>query len=76
MREDIEKKRNKTSFLDRLSGNAINWLHAYISGYTEGYKCEMNRILDELVKRIIELYLKYDKEGIMEENEEEWSRIM
>ena len=52
-REDIEKRnfqQNKFYFVDRLIGNAINWLHVLIFGYQEGYKCEMNRILDELVK--------------------------
>ena len=70
-REDIEKRnfqQNKFYFVDRLIGNAINWLHALIFGYQEGYKCEMNRILDELVKNSSSCVEKMEKK-------EEWKRM-
>ena len=51
-REDIKKnfQQNKFYSVDRLIGNAINWLHSLIFGYQEGYKCEMNRIFDALIQ--------------------------
>ena len=57
------KQKQVLLFFDRLSSNAINWLHALIFGYQEGYKCEMNRILDELVKRNRRIVLKRWQKG-------------
>ena len=64
-------KQNKFYFFDRLSSNAINWLHALIFGYQDGYKCEMNRILDELVKRNNRIVLKRWQKG---KNGRKWKR--
>ena len=72
LEENILKKetlnKNKFYFVDRLIDNAINWLHTLIFGYQEGYKCEMNRILDELVKNSSSCIEKIEKK-------EEWKRM-
>ena len=51
-----------------MIGNAINWLHALIFGYQEGYKCEMNRILDELIQNSSSCVENMEKK-------EEWKRM-
>ena len=61
-------KQNKFYFFDRLSSNAINWLHALIFGYQEGYKCIMNKILDALIQNSSNCVEKMAKR-------EEWKRM-
>ena len=69
-RKDYGKEviQNKFYFFDRLSSNAINWLHALIFDYQKGYKGEMNRILDELVKNSSNCVEKMAKR-------EEWKKM-